>query len=113
LVHAIAVVNRRAPRPHRTPSKAAPARSRKSNGGDPFVANRGSVPANAAKVTYDAAAAMPAGTSIRRARSSWYGTSSANTSPVAGALKMAATPAAAIFKDLGISAGEEARQTRL
>ena len=32
---------------------------------------------------------------MRRARSSWYGTSRANTAPVAGALKMAATPAAA------------------
>jgi len=32
---------------------------------------------------------------MRRARSSWYGTSRAKIAPVAGALKMAATPAAA------------------
>ena len=32
---------------------------------------------------------------MRRAKSSWYGTSMAKMAPVAGALKMAATPAAA------------------
>ena len=41
------------------------------------------------------ALAISAGRSIRRARSPRYGTSSANTAPVAGALKIAATPAAA------------------
>ena len=41
------------------------------------------------------ALATRAGSSIRRARSPRYGTSSANTAPVAGALKIADTPAAA------------------
>ena len=53
------------------------------------------MPLNAMYVRYDVAAPTSAGTTAWAALSSWYGTSSAKTAPVAGALKIAATPAAA------------------
>ena len=87
--------NPRAPRPASRPIASAPTSSFASSGGLPATGNNRSSPKKTTKVRYDAAAATIAGATACEAESSWYGTSSENTAPVAGALKIAATPAAA------------------
>ena len=70
-------------------------RSRKLKLGSPAIGNSRSVLSTATNARYPVAADTSAGSSKRRASSSWYGTSIAKIAPVAGALKIAATPAAA------------------
>jgi hypothetical protein len=93
----MSLANERAPTAHAAPTRSAPSRSISWNDGienSPTLSN-GVVLLSDTNVRYPEALATSAGSSIRRARSSRYGTSRAKIAPVAGALKIAATPAAA------------------
>jgi hypothetical protein len=89
--------NSRPPNPASTPTATAPTNSAAPiwrTAVNPRTGSR-SVNGRATNVRYPDAAASRAGSSARWARSSRYGASRAKTTPVAGAWKMAATPAAA------------------
>ena len=53
-----------------------------------------------------------AGSTLRRATSARYGTSMANRAPVAGALKMAATPAAAPATSRSLASSREKKRAK-
>ena len=63
--------------------------------GFPATGNSDAVPLNDTNTRYDVTAAITVGSTASAAMSSRNGTSNAKSTPVAGVLKMAATPAAA------------------
>ena len=95
LANRIAAEKPRAHRPESTPTAAAAARFLPSKPRTPSIASRGVVSSRVTNTRYPDTAATRAGNRDLRPRSSRKGDSSANTAPVAGALKIAAMPAAA------------------